>query len=253
MKTCSVCHESKPLEDFYRQRNSPDGRNYTCKTCSRARSASWKAENPERVKEIAERGNAKPGTHEPAMTGEKTCNACHEAKPVTEFYVQRRSPDGRGYTCKACSRERSVYWGATNRHRSAEVDRDYWQRHKGKKNAGRRARRREDTEFVERDREKKRQHYQANRESILAERQATKHGMTVAEFRERVENQKGCCAICGRPCERLAVDHDHACCPDRNKSCGKCIRGLLCTNCNTGLGMFADDPVRLRAAILYLA
>ena len=39
------------------------------------------------------------------------------------------------------------------------------------------------------------------------------------------ESQKGLCKICGRPDNRnLSVDHDHSCCPDERRSCGKCIR-----------------------------
>jgi hypothetical protein len=50
------------------------------------------------------------------------------------------------------------------------------------------------------------------------------------------------CAMCRRPFkkgERVCADHDHACCPPSPttaKTCGKCIRGLLCFRCNTALG-----------------
>lgn len=56
---------------------------------------------------------------------------------------------------------------------------------------------------------------------------------------------EGKCAICSieRSGKNHALDHDH--------KTGK-LRGILCNNCNTGLGMFGDDPVRLRAAAEYL-
>jgi len=71
-------------------------------------------------------------------------------------------------------------------------------------------------------------------------------GATVEEFLQLLESQNGVCAICGEPCKtgrRLAIDHSH-----KNKN----RRGLLCHNCNRGLGMFDDDIVRLRRAIQYL-
>lgn len=48
----------------------------------------------------------------------------------------------------------------------------------------------------------------------------------------------------------LVVDHDHACCP--NTSCGRCVRGLICTTCNTALGLMRDDPGALRRLAEYI-
>jgi hypothetical protein len=63
------------------------------------------------------------------------------------------------------------------------------------------------------------------------------------------------CAICR--CEVPTkkgwnIDHDHKCCPGP-RSCGKCVRGILCSHCNTGLGQFFDDPTILQSAIDYLS
>ncbi len=65
--------------------------------------------------------------------------------------------------------------------------------------------------------------------------------------------QNGGCAICGAAPgkKRLNIDHDHNCC-EYGKSCGKCVRGLLCQGCNTGLGHFRDSPNVMYQAINYL-
>lgn len=80
-------------------------------------------------------------------------------------------------------------------------------------------------------------------------------GVTLAEYEAVLADQGGGCATCGVTEESngrmLAVDHDHACCPSR-KTCGACIRGLLCSACNLQLGRVADDIDRLEALIAYL-
>lgn len=81
-----------------------------------------------------------------------------------------------------------------------------------------------------------------------------KYRIRASEYSDLLNSQGGVCAICERINENgraLAVDHDHSCCPG-SRSCGKCIRGLLCHRCNVSLGNMDDDPVRLRAAAVYL-
>ena len=84
-----------------------------------------------------------------------------------------------------------------------------------------------------------------------------KYRLTPAAFEEILDRQSGRCAICRTdvPGGRHGIwhiDHDHRCCPG-SSSCGNCVRGLLCQNCNLFLGNAKDDPVILLAAVRYLA
>jgi len=80
-------------------------------------------------------------------------------------------------------------------------------------------------------------------------------GLSLAQYDELFDSQGGVCAICNQPEEifgrSLSIDHDHSCCPG-TKACGKCVRGLLCTPCNTGIGMLRDSPETLLNAFNYL-
>ncbi|MBX6360071.1 MAG: endonuclease VII domain-containing protein [Acidobacterium ailaaui] len=78
--------------------------------------------------------------------------------------------------------------------------------------------------------------------------------ITPEQYDALYEAQGGRCYICQRASgrtKRLAVDHDHSCCPGPT-SCGKCIRGLLCTTDNRWLGHIRDDPRAARRAMKYL-
>ena len=81
------------------------------------------------------------------------------------------------------------------------------------------------------------------------------HGIEPTEYYAMLEQQGGGCAACGTTDPggrgRWQIDHDHSCCP-KEKSCGSCIRGLLCWKCNYALGLANDDPDRLRKMIDYL-
>lgn len=69
------------------------------------------------------------------------------------------------------------------------------------------------------------------------------YGITLEEYEAMCAAQNDCCAVCGGEPERLCVDHDHE---------TGAIRGLLCNDCNRGLGCFRDDRAALRAAVAYL-
>lgn len=80
------------------------------------------------------------------------------------------------------------------------------------------------------------------------------YSLTADAYAGLLDRQGGVCAICKQsdPAGRaLAVDHDHTCCPGET-SCGACVRGLACWNCNVGIGHLGDNPQVLRAAADYL-
>lgn len=82
--------------------------------------------------------------------------------------------------------------------------------------------------------------YLTNRKSDLR-----KYGITLEQYEQLEKKQKGVCAICGNKNQNKKLDVDHC------HKTGK-VRGLLCSNCNNGLGKFKDDKTLLNKAIKYL-
>lgn len=94
-----------------------------------------------------------------------------------------------------------------------------------------------------------------NPEKVIADRarwarnaRLRQYGITQEDYDRLFAEQDGRCAICGTTEAGawgglLPVDHSH--------ETGE-VRGLLCHNCNGGLGQFGDDPDRLIAAAAYL-
>ena len=87
-----------------------------------------------------------------------------------------------------------------------------------------------------------------------AKRVLDTYSITADQYAAILAAQGGACYICRRKpgLKRLACDHDHRCCPGP-VSCGRCVRGLLCRNCNRDvLGHLKDDVTALERAIAYL-
>jgi epoxyqueuosine reductase QueG len=95
------------------------------------------------------------------------------------------------------------------------------------------------------------QRYRQENAAELVERQRVYrlrhyYGIEADEYDSMLARQGGGCAICGAapPWNRgLRVDHDHA---------TGAVRGLLCNECNRGIGLLQDDPRLLDALVAYL-
>ena len=86
---------------------------------------------------------------------------------------------------------------------------------------------------------------------LARNRDLKKYGITLEDQEQMLREQNNKCAICGKEIflfgssKKLTahVDHDH--------KTGK-VRGLLCNDCNRGIGLLKDNPLFLANAIKYL-
>ena len=147
----------------------------------------------------------------------KCCKKCNEIKSYTDFYVVRRNKDGSNcYSprCKSCLKVDglSYYHSLTNdkkteRRKKTEekLGKDYFKNYKLKNN----------------------------------------YGISLKEFNEMYEKQKGNCFICEQKISGREVKVDH------NHETGK-VRKLLCHNCNSALGLLKDNPTLFQRCAEYL-
>jgi hypothetical protein len=108
-------------------------------------------------------------------------------------------------------------------------------------------------EYYRRWTQENREHLKAYRRDYRAKNRARirsnhiKHrfGITSEDYERMLVEQGGVCAICKGPSGRAngtySIDHDHKCCPSNRRSCGKCVRGLLCVGCNTRLAVLENE------------
>ena len=91
----------------------------------------------------------------------------------------------------------------------------------------------------------------ANKAKITAYNVAWQRQRRQKVLQSLLDAQGGLCAICDRPLVRPFIDHDHRCCPG-TYWCEKCVRGALCRDCNSGIGLLQDSPTILERARVYL-
>ena len=81
-------------------------------------------------------------------------------------------------------------------------------------------------------------------------RKFTRHGLDEPTYLKLLNKFDGKCHAC-QDRDGNNIDHDHSCCPG-SYSCGKCVRGVLCIQCNTSLGLMNDDVDKIKKLIQYI-
>lgn len=152
----------------------------------------------------------------------RKCLKCGELKELKNFHRDKKSKDGYSTQCSTCRNALTRIYKQKNPEKYKKLNRDWQQRSpKNIKNAH------------------------------------LKHSykLTLDQFNEMLKKQNNGCAVCGKINENgysLYVDHDHSCCPTE-KSCGKCVRGLLCNNCNLAIGFLKENVNIFTRCIDYLS
>lgn len=77
-----------------------------------------------------------------------------------------------------------------------------------------------------------------------------RHGISKEQYIDMINQHKGKCHSC-KDRDAVSIDHNHSCCAG-STSCGKCIRGVLCNQCNTALGLLQDNKEKIKGLLKYL-
>jgi hypothetical protein len=165
------------------------------------------------------------------IIAEKKCTKCRETKPVSEFYLNKGHKDGHTSQCGKCLTEGARKYNLAHPEKKRERDKKYRAEH------------------LEEKREYGRVYAATHRKEDSERHLMAVYGMKSTDYEALLAAQGGRCAVCGTEFpggrhRRLVVDHDHF---------TRGIRGLLCHNCNVGIGYLQDSPDLLRKASRYLA
>ncbi len=175
----------------------------------------------------------------------KRCSKCGKKKAAGNFARNRATKDGLQTWCKACHLPLQRKWNEENKERRRELGRRWFNENRDVALAQRRERY---AETRTASNARRRQWERQNKDKVAAfnrRKNITRYGLTEAKYAAMLDAQGGVCALCksAPKAKRLHIDHCHA---------GRGVRGLLCGNCNLGIGNFKDSPTLLRAAATYL-
>jgi hypothetical protein len=192
------------------------------------------------------------------------CCICNKEKLITDFYKDNSKKFGISDTCKVCSKKYSREYAQNHHNKVIEYQNEYREKNKNKKQEYQKQyyeknkkelrayRAKYKNEHEEEIKEQQKQYRLKYPEKIKNHDLLSGHGITLNDYNKMLKEQNNGCAICGNPetdkevnkkVKSLSVDHDH--------KTGK-VRGLLCSKCNKGIGLFQDNIKLLQSAINYL-
>lgn len=165
----------------------------------------------------------------------KTCRRCKRELSLNEFTKDKSRKDQKKVYCRECCAE--MYLALDKDHRR-KLTRALYQQNK------------------EEELKRLRQYRKDCPGRLWATKLRSRFNIDASVYFKMLAQQVGTCASCGSEDPQTSsgvwsIDHDHSCCPGV-KSCGECIRGLLCVNCNFAAGYLKDSPERCRQLASYL-
>lgn len=154
---------------------------------------------------------------------QKLCAKCNKIKDINEFGFRSAEKDGYNYYCKSCHNEKARIYRKIHPEETRKCVENY---------------------------------RKLNPEKVKDSQLRIKYGISLDKLNELIYDQGGKCFLCKvefskKWDERPAIDHDHSCCSGA-KTCGKCIRKILCIRCNAWLGRFENNPKMFLEAFNYL-
>lgn len=161
-------------------------------------------------------------SHTDPKTGDIWWNClcdCGTEKAIRAYTLLRQTTRSCGCLRSEINKARRTTEGTDAERRRAAVNRSY-------------------AKHIERNREKKRAAYQANKHWLYV-----RHHRLAKQQAEATRPKPECCEVCNDDKGKIAFDHCH--------QSGR-FRGWLCMHCNAALGHVRDDPDRLRKLIAYL-
>lgn len=157
----------------------------------------------------------------------RICSKCGKEKPFSEYHLKRGKPQPE---CKPC---RSAYMA------------ELYINNKDREKALRKA-------WYDKNKEKVCARLKKNRQENLHEERLRsrlrRRGMTLKEYQQKMVDQNNCCEICHSEFGADAYKNSYI---DHNHQTGQ-FRGLLCSQCNTSLGLLKEDESRFEKCIAYL-